>query len=366
MRWQYFAGLAVGLGLVLGTATGVRADEWEENTVLYEDDAWYDVTEWFDGNDYNPTDEAAGRWDNETYDVNEDIGGDTDNDIDWSASNYGFYDNDQANDWYYDYNDYAYNDWYDDDEDGIYEYSSQYYDTDSDGMYESYATFFDTDGDGIYDDSNYYYFGNDSSQKSTENETNAMQQQKDRSSQMVQLSGTVKGIKQVRTKKGMNIVARLQNVDGAQQVVVDLGPKKALSKLPEIGSELSVMGPRMRVGQAVVVLAQKFEANGNQQTIDRNDRQLTGQIVSTSKMSIRNVEHQFAKLKTDQGKQFLVDLGPANALGVNVSENMQVSVSGPAIKVKDRSLLMAQTITANGKTFDIKQNQKIDNRTVSN
>jgi hypothetical protein len=34
----------------------------------YEDDAWFDISEWLDGNDYNPTDEIAGKWDDETYD----------------------------------------------------------------------------------------------------------------------------------------------------------------------------------------------------------------------------------------------------------------------------------------------------------
>lgn len=33
-----------------GATAGASADEWEENTPYYEDDAWYDVTEWFDGN----------------------------------------------------------------------------------------------------------------------------------------------------------------------------------------------------------------------------------------------------------------------------------------------------------------------------
>jgi len=39
----------------------------EDRGSKVEDDAWYDISEWFDGNDYNPTDEAIGRWDDEIF-----------------------------------------------------------------------------------------------------------------------------------------------------------------------------------------------------------------------------------------------------------------------------------------------------------
>lgn len=64
-RMMLAAALSAAVALPI---TCVRADnEFGANTPFYEDDAWYDVSEWFDGNDYNPTDEAIGRWDDEVF-----------------------------------------------------------------------------------------------------------------------------------------------------------------------------------------------------------------------------------------------------------------------------------------------------------
>ena len=52
---------AIGAAMAFPVATLQADDEFGDNTPYYEDDAWYDVSEWFDGNDYNPTDEAIGR-----------------------------------------------------------------------------------------------------------------------------------------------------------------------------------------------------------------------------------------------------------------------------------------------------------------
>ncbi|MCA9171482.1 MAG: hypothetical protein KDB23_27625, partial [Planctomycetales bacterium] len=116
------------------------ANESVKNSPYYEDDAWYDVSEWFDGNDYNPTDEAIGRWDDETYDRADALtSSDTDNDIDWNASRYGYYDNDKLSDnkWFYDYYDYGNLDYSDYDDDGYWDYTANYYDYDNDGVYDS-------------------------------------------------------------------------------------------------------------------------------------------------------------------------------------------------------------------------------------
>jgi hypothetical protein len=67
---------------MLAPVTILAADnEFGSNTSYYEDDGWLDVTEWFDANDYNPTDEKLGRWDDEAYQADKDTG--TDVDSDW-------------------------------------------------------------------------------------------------------------------------------------------------------------------------------------------------------------------------------------------------------------------------------------------
>ena len=108
--------------------------EWETTTPYYEDDAWYDVSEWFDGNDYNPTDEEFGEWDDEIYQYDPDS---TDTDNDW---NFGYDRTADNDDWFYDYYDdgaYTVNDY--ESGDDLYDFGSRYYDFDGNGVYDAYA-----------------------------------------------------------------------------------------------------------------------------------------------------------------------------------------------------------------------------------
>ncbi len=85
-----------------------------------------------DGNDYNPTDESFGEWDDEKFDFAENRTSiDVDNDT-W----YGYGNELKNDDWFYDYNDY-----------------------DNDGLYAAMVSYSDWDLDGQYDDYNYYSFG---------------------------------------------------------------------------------------------------------------------------------------------------------------------------------------------------------------
>jgi hypothetical protein len=52
--------MAISLVGLFAAPSQLTAEEWEEHTPYYEDDALLDVTEWLDGNDYNPTDERFG------------------------------------------------------------------------------------------------------------------------------------------------------------------------------------------------------------------------------------------------------------------------------------------------------------------
>ncbi len=55
-------GVALATSPLLATAllaANLRAVEPEGAGSRVEDDAWYDVSEWFDGNDYNPRDDRV-------------------------------------------------------------------------------------------------------------------------------------------------------------------------------------------------------------------------------------------------------------------------------------------------------------------
>ena len=167
----------------------LRAAEFGDNTRYYEDDALLDIPEWFDGNDYTPTDEAWWRWDDETYSARQDTSGDSDSE--W----YGYSTRDD-DDWYYDYYDpYAY-DYYDYDDNDLYDFGTRYYDYDNDGTYDAMVSYSDWDDDGIYEDYDYYSFtnlGSDKQQKQAKDgAANESRQQ--------QVSGKVQKTKMVKVR----------------------------------------------------------------------------------------------------------------------------------------------------------------------
>ncbi|GAA4467936.1 hypothetical protein [Novipirellula rosea] len=336
----------------------LRADEWEENTPYYEDDAWYDVSEWFDGNDYNPTDEAIGRWDDETYDASDAVtSSDQDNDIDWSTNSYGYYDN-NANDWYYDYYDYGYTDYGDYNSDNAFDYTASYYDYDNDGLYDAYASYWDSDGDGVYDDISYYSFSDASggnAEQAKKSIADAKSKQKSQQAKMTSFTGTIKSAKKVKTPASTNIVVQLADSSSGKTMIVDLGPANDFDTMPRLGQSVTANGVTYKAGDKTVLLAQKLERNGTLEQVNRSGRSYTGTIEKTMKSKIRSQDHQMVKIKTDKGKNLLVDLGPAKNLDAKISEGTKITVKGPAVKIKDRALLVATEVKVNGKTTDIKR-----------
>lgn len=354
LRGHTCALLAAALGLAMPVVSHAQ-DEFGASTPYYEDDAWYDVSEWFDGNDYNPTDEAIGRWDDEAYGTT-DVGTDRDSeigDIDWAENDYGYYGDTADDDWYYDYYDYGYSDWADTDLDDTYEYSSQYYDYDNDGVYDAVASFYDTDGDGLYEDTSYFVLSESDGQDA--NRQQAAQGQKNRSSQKYSVSGTIEAIKDVKTPAGEHVVVRVKAADSGNLYAVDLGSAKGLAEQLTLNNQLTATGPVMKVGDHQVMLAQSVETAGQQQQIDRSNRQFSGTVVDTRTVKVRGTEHQLVKLETENGKKLLVDLGAKESIQANLSKGQQLQVSGPAARVGDRRLLIATSLTQNGKTAKTQQ-----------
>lgn len=350
VRTVFAAALAAGLGAF---ASGARADrEFGDNTRHYEDDAWYDVSEWFDGNDYNPTDEAWWRWDDETYQAGKDTGGDRDNDG-WYGYNAG-----TDNDWYYDYYDPDPYGYYDYGGRGLYDFGSRYYDYDNDGAYDAYASYYDRDGDGLYDDYNYYSF----SDRGSDKQKTAARDQLPRESRQQAVTGTVQKKKTVKVRGGKrHLVVAIQTDPAAKDQVVaaDLGQAENLKGVsPKEGDKITVKGPKARVGKKDVVLATSVELNGTTARVDRGTRTVTGKVLSThkTKKKIRGHEHLMAMVETQQkGKshKIAVDLGPAARLKADVKNGDYLTFTGFPVSVKDKPLIMAQSIRWDEKTVSI-------------
>ena len=349
------AALIAGVGAI-GVAPPVQAAEFGDNTPYYEDDAWYDVTEWFDANDYNPTDEAWWRWDDETYQATKDVSGDTDSDG-W----YGYSARD-ADDWYYDYYDPTPYTYYDADENDLYDYGSTYYDYDNDGTYDALATYSDWDGDGVYEDYDYYSF----TDTGTEKQKQQAKQQSARESRQQTVTGKIQKTKLVKVRGGkQHIVVAIQpqqqqgqaqqqqqqqqgQTGAGQAVVADLGNADDLRDVnPKLGDQITVKGPKAQVGKQTVILAKSVELKGQTKQINRTPRSITGKILSTHKAKVRGREHLMAMVETtqqDKARKIAVDLGPSDRLKTEISKGSSLTFSGFPVKVKDRTLMVAQSI----------------------
>ncbi|KAA5542577.1 hypothetical protein FYK55_13635 [Roseiconus nitratireducens] len=340
-RMALAATLAAAFGM--SGAIASAADEFGENTPYYEDDAWYDISEWFDGNDYNPTDEAIGRWDNETFEFSENATStDRDNDA-GSRGDYGYAQNQNNtnDDWFYDYYDDGYHNWGTSDVNQR-NYYSIYNDTDDDGLYDSYAYYSDTDGDGVYEEFDYYTLNTDAGNQQQE-KSKAQNRQKQMKSKPTEVVGTVEKTKTVSVRDRQHLVAMVKGKDGAM-TTVDLGPKKGVKKLAQ-GDQLTVNGHTVKVGDKDLFIATDAKMADGSLEIDRNGQKFKGKVEKLKTVSIHGDEHQLAKVNTKNGKTMMVDLGPADQSKLKVKEGQNLTVQGVPAKVKDRVVLMARQVT---------------------
>ncbi|WP_372897927.1 hypothetical protein [Stieleria sp.] len=356
-RWVLAAALGAMIPIA-GQIPTIQADEpFGHHNQYYEEDAWWDVSEWFDGNDYNPTDEAIGRWDDELYDTPDALNStDRDNDTASNDFNFGFFsDGDDDDNWFFDYYDSDYSDAGDYDNDGYHDYFATYYDYDADGVMDAVAEYADKDRDGVYEFHNFTAFSNSDSAQNRETEMKSRNDQKTQSSRVVERQGVIQSVKKVKTPRGTNLVVAIGESKQSDNLLVDLGPADQFDAEMKQGDEIQVKGAMFKVGDKSVLMASTATLDGQQQSIDRSGRKFTGKVDDMMTAKIRGNTHQLAKLKTDQGKKLLVDLGPKDRLKLDMKSGSEVTVTGPAIKVKDRSVLIARQVTVGDETMQVER-----------
>ncbi len=360
--------IALAMMAAGGASVAAAEDKWWESNPYYEEDSWMDVTEWFDGNNYNPTDESLARWDDETYDAADDTGADADSDWDYDYTGasdyysadvyphtrpYGFDARFEADDWFYDYWDEGYASYYDGDGDGYYERSTTWHDFDGDGFYDSTASYYDWDDDGSYEDVEFVMLN--TAAKPDDRQSGS---QKPEGSSDQRVSGEITRTKKVSVKDTKHLVVELEKA-GGEVCVADLGPAGDLNRFNlEKGSKLKASGPMVKVGDKKVLVAQKVTVDGNTARIDRQRRQLRGQVADTRRVSARDGEHLIAILATGKDRKTLVDLGPADRLKIDLQEDDQIEVKGAPAKINDRRILVAQELRHDGETYTITRGKK--------
>lgn len=302
------------------------AEERKEIGSRYEDDAWYDVSEWFDGNDYNPTDEAIGRWDDERFDYRDkQTSDDQDNDNEMVDAS-EFYGSD--------YDD-GYGRYVDEDRDGNFESYSRYYDSDNDNIYDSHANYRDNDRDGTYEDYEFSELGG-KSEHAVRAEQVAQSAQKGLSGKAEKVTGKVTDSKHVKRLGGIALLLQIDTKDD-ESIWVDLGNSSAQVFK---GDTLTAFGPVTKAGDNRVLVATTIETQGQQRAIERTGRKYSGTVQSTRTAKVRGDQRTVAKLKTEDGKMLTVDMGSVER-NKKVKEGDKVSVTGVPVKVGDRVILIA-------------------------
>ena len=335
-------------------AGSVQADtEWEETTPFYEDDAWYDISEWFDGNDYNPTDEEFGEWDDEVFQYDADS---TDTDNDWNA---GFYSTDHTSEatdddnWFYDYYDGVYDYSYYNDDTTLYESVTKYYDYDNDGSNDAFATWYDWDSDGYYEDYNYFTFN----EAGDEQQKGQTKQQSPKESRQYQITGTIEKMKDVQVRNNTHSVVTL-NAKG-KSAFVDLGPANELKELNlNKGDKIAVAGPKAPVGKTSILIAQQVQSGNREIDVHRQNRQIDGKVASTHESKIRGKQHLIAMVETGKSRKVAVDLGVADKLDTQIQQGAELSFNGVPVKVKDRKLIVADEVIQDGERIKIDRRQQ--------
>ena len=360
--------LAAPMFALWSLAPNAAAAEFEKSTPYYEDDAWYDVSEWLDGNDYNPTDEVVGKWDDEKYNANT-ASSDSDNDTNRTAKKTAINDKQNANNaWSQDYDQNGrYADYGNPGRSGNYDFASIYYDYDRDGYCDALVTYQDTNGDGSYDKFDYFAFN---TTKATE-EGKRQGDQQPKSSKRHQVTGKIKDTNIADLRKGAQRLVAQVATDENKSILVDLGAadkytlvgkqetqsnnqQSSAKQIIKTGDRVTASGPLIKVGDKEVLLAQSAKVGDQQeQQINRSGRMINGRVAKMKTAKVRGEEHKLALLSLESGKQALVDLGAADQLNVKLAEGDQIGVNGVPVKVKNRLVILANSITKDGEKSKI-------------
>lgn len=304
----------------------------EKPSYKYEDDAWYDVSEWFDGNDYNPTDEAIGRWDDERfsyYDNSTSSDGDNDDEAANTKAHRGHG------------NENGYANYVNDDNDDLYENYSRYYDTDGDGLYNVQVNYADENNDGTYDSyTQLWYDSNPENRK--RGESLAKNELKNARGARETITGTVQSTDMVNQNGVIDLVAQIKDGNG-KTVSVNFGRNAVTLQVFE-GDPVSVSGPMTKIGDEKVLMATEVVHEGGKRTIERSGRAYRGTVKSTRSAKMGGEPHRVATIGTIEGKMLTVDLGDQST-AAQVETGDDVSVSGVPIRMGDRVVLVATNLT---------------------
>lgn len=232
-----------------------------------------------------------------------------------------------------------------------------------------------------------------------------------RVSEKMQIKGSILREKEVTLPEGTlrHKVVELKTEDG-RRIAVDLGPTDKLKSVPlTIGATISVNGYLLRVGDRPVLFAERLSPEGGttinierpgmkervqtllpeeteearaEKAMTAAPQRLSGRVVHLKTVTVkppkaeaarpgeaagageeaaaptrvRPISHQVVMLRTNEGENVIVDLGPKDKLKqVRMRTGSRIQVQARPVRIGDRLVLLASRVTSNGKTVRIVQ-----------
>ena len=110
----------------------------------------------------------------------------------------------------------------------------------------------------------------------------------------------------------------------------------------------------MQIGDKEVMLAETAQISSKEVVIARSAPKITGVVLDTTSAEVQKGSHSMIVVKSDNGNQ-LIDLGNADQLDVKLAPQTQIVVWGVPVRMRDHSVILADKIELNGKTYNIKR-----------
>lgn len=174
-----------------------------------------------------------------------------------------------------------------------------------------------------------------------------------------EVSGEIDRAKKVRVlgSETDHLVALLHTDEG-RWMAVDLGPTDTLRGIRiKTGDWIAAQGPIGTIGKRRVLMAHRVMTDdGRAIRVNRQRQRIAGAIEGLKTVKVRGAgtDSLLALIQTDDGRRVVVDLGNAKYIeGLQLKKGDHISVRGPSVQVKNRSVVMARQIQAEGEPKQI-------------
>ena len=165
-----------------------------------------------------------------------------------------------------------------------------------------------------------------------------------------EFKGTVSDMKTVTMNDVKTNRLTLKTDDGRELAVL-LSPARSGKDLPvKKGDSITVEGHTRDIADQTVLIASRIDAGQNQMITIQRDRKvesLTGTVTQANVVPnpSEGTKNRVLVLKSDDGKNVIVDLGPDVRLkGVEFKSGQQIKVSGQMASIDNRPLLIADSL----------------------